>query len=267
MSQLEGTMQPPVNQLEKGPIGNKKIMAITLGAFGVFLILILTALVAWLAWENQNLKKEVSVLSSVRSTPAASTPDEPASDWQSYSNSTLGIKFVLPNEFAKYGALSEKIIPSSEGGECFCLTFPSAQGFLVKEVLAGGAINIFGLGTTSVDFQAGREGGFTDIQGFREADGRYFALWVGGGEIEISDNLVTESKSDFGVRYLKIHGLSMTEEPFFPIPGTPGDGYIGALINLPTPGKYRGFVIEMELRDDLTEAVFDEVLASLEYTN
>ena len=80
--------------------------------------------------------------------------------------------------------------------------------------------------------------------------------------------LYTEIKNSSGVQILKIIGKNNDYNPEFPnapraYSGTPGEGKIGAIVNLPDNPTYSGVVIVMKLTDTLTEQVFDQILNSI----
>ena len=60
-------------------------------------------------------------------------------------------------------------------------------------------------------------------------------------------------------------GKNNTEENNFPIEGTPGDGFAGALINLPEGSKYSGFNISMKFSSLTEYAIFDQILSTFRY--
>ena len=68
-----------------------------------------------------------------------------------------------------------------------------------------------------------------------------------------------------GVKILKVYGEAKypenSERAY--APGTPGEGNIGAIINLPDDSKYSGISITMNLSNTLTEEIFDQILDSI----
>lgn len=204
------------------------------------------------------------------SKPIQTDQSTSASNWKTYSLKTIDLEFKLPPVFNSYGEMKEEIKPGGKGTQ-LCMTFAKKTSFLlVKPVFAGGSfcsINYFGFGTVSLDYEAGRGGGFTDLLGFTIENGKYYAKQNLDRKFEIPANLVKEVRSQYGVQILKITGKnSTTGEWQGPIAGTPGEGRIGALINT-TNTIYPGIVIEMELSGSLTEEVFDQILSSLRFSN
>lgn len=202
--------------------------------------------------------------------PTITEQPSTTSNWKTYTLKTIGLEFKLPSVFNSYGEMKEEIKPGEKGTQ-LCMTFAKKTSYLiVKPVFAGGSfcsINYFGFGTVSPDYEAGRGGGFTDLLGFINEDGKYYARQNLDRKFEIPANLVKEVRSQYGVRVLKITGKnSTTGEWQGPIGGTPGDGRIGALVNT-TNTIYPGIAIEMELNGSLTEEVFDQILSTLKFNN
>lgn len=177
----------------------------------------------------------------------------------------IHLQYALPPSLSKLGAMSEQIIPGEKGNQ-LCVTFPQKTSWLVKTVYAGGAhcpLVHFGFGTTSLDFEAGRGGGFTDLQGFEKRDGKYYAKAVFNKTFEIPSDIVEEIVNPNGIAILKVKGKKYDEGP------SPFvyDGSIGALINIANNATYRGMAIELDLSEGYTEKEFDQILSSLKFVN
>lgn len=203
------------------------------------------------------------------SQPAVTEQPNGTSNWLTYSLKTVDLEFKLPPIFNSYGEMKEEIKPGEKGTQ-LCMTFAKKTSFiLVKPIFAGGGfcmINYFGFGTVSPDYEAGREGGFTDLLGFTIENGKYYFRQNFNRKFEIPSNLVKKVRNQYGVQILKITGKnSTTGEWQGPIAGTPGDGRIGALVNT-TNTVYPGVAIEMELSGNLTEVVFDQILSTLRFS-
>lgn len=209
--------------------------------------------------------------SDIQPTTKPTITEQPptTSNWKTYTLKTIGLEFKLPPVFDNYGEMKEEIMPGEKGTQ-LCMTFAKKSSLLiVKPVFAGGGcrINYFGLGAVSLDYEAGREGAFTDLLGFIKQDGKYYAKQNLDRKVEIPANLVKEVRSQFGVQVLKITGKNYTTGEWRgAMAGTPGDGRIGALVNT-TNALYPGIAIEMELSESLTEEVFDQILSSLRFSN
>jgi hypothetical protein len=179
----------------------------------------------------------------------------------------IGLQYTLPSSLNKFGVMTEQIIPGEKGNQ-LCLTFPQKTSWLVKTVHAGGAhcpIVHFGFGTTSINFEAGRSGGFTDFQGFEIVDGKYFGVFPLGKLIEIPTDIMEVIKNPNGITIVKINGKKydvgggMT--PFL------YEGSVGALINVSNNSNYRGITLQLELTDGSTDQEFDQILSSLKFVN
>lgn len=188
---------------------------------------------------------------------------ETSNGLKSYSIKSLGLEYQLPPSLSKFGNLTDETIPGEKGNQ-FCITFPRKTSWLVKTVYAGGAhcpIVHFGFGTTSIDYEAGRSGGFTDFQGFEITNGKYYGRFPGNKTFEIPSDIVEEVKNPNGITLLKIRGKKYEKGP------SPFvyEGSIGALVNIANNPNYRGIAIQLELSEGYTEKEFDKILSSLKF--
>lgn len=177
----------------------------------------------------------------------------------------INLQYALPSSLSKLGAMNEQVIPGEKGNQ-LCVTFPQKTSWLVKTVYAGSAhcpIVHFGFGTTSLDFEAGRSGGFTDLQGFEKRDGKYYAKTVFNKTFEIPSDIVEEVVNPNGIAILKVKGKKYDEGPSPLV----YDGSVGALINVANNSTYRGVAIELDLSEGYTEKEFDQILSSLKFVN
>lgn len=215
---------------------------------------------------------QTAVNSTILPTTPTTTTDETAS-WKIYKVLGLGIELKLPRYLSPldYPNGNET---KGEKGKQFCIEYTKVDivSFLIGNVLAGGGACLpqyFGLGTTSVDYEAGRGGGFGDLQGYTYENGKYFAKMVLGKRFEIPTELAKEITNPNGVKILRIIGKnsqSSAEMPYLPIAGTPGDGRVGALINLDNV-TYPGVSVEMKLDGKLNTELFDQILSTFKFTN
>lgn len=191
---------------------------------------------------------------------------DPTADWETHTLNAVNMEFKTPSFFSSFGQFKEQIKPG-EKGTYLCATYSKETSFLVKPIFAGGyscVISRFGVGTTSVDFEAGRMAGFTDLQGYTIEGNRFFAKFS-DKKFEISNYLVTQMGGPGGLPMLKIKGADSVEGEFQgPIAGTPGEGKIGALINT-NNSTYPGLAIEMELTQNLTEELFTQILSTFRF--
>lgn len=199
--------------------------------------------------------------------PTPTSTLDPTVDWKTFTIKTMGLEFKIPSELSKMGNLEENIL-SGEKGNLLCVTFSKKNSFLIQSVFAAVGfcdVNTFALGTTSVDFEAGRMAGFSDLQGFEVIQGKYYAKLL-GKKFEIPKELINEVTNPNGIKILKIIGRnSTTGEWQGPIAGTPGDGWIGALVNIDNNPKYLGITVQMKLENNLTQKLFDQILSSFKF--
>lgn len=256
---------------------NSKTLIVSLVALEVVTLLV----AGYFGYQLTQLKKqtpttitETSIIPTYPS-PVPSLSSDKTSAWQVQRVQGLGIEFKLPNY------LSQMDYPNGnetkgEKGKQFCIQYEKVDivSFLVKDVLAGGGACLptyFGLGTTSVDYEAGRMGGFGDLQGYTYENGKYFAKMVLGKKFEIPSELAQEITNPNGVKILKIIGKneqsSAPDIPSFPIAGTPGNGSLGALINLNNNSTYSGVAVEMKIGSKLNQELFDQILSTIKLTN
>lgn len=205
-------------------------------------------------------------------TPKSSTISVNTSDWKTVNLKTVHLEFKLSPQLSKLGELKEEVVEGGKGTE-YCVRFPAKTSWLVKTVYAGGGCFSdnpakFRLGTTSVDYEAGRSGAFTDYQGFEVKDGKYYAKFVQGKTTDIPSDLVQEISNSNGLKIIKIKGDSPPTPGYemgYPLFGSLGKGWIGALINL-NGTTYTGIALQMELDQDLTENMFDQMLSTFKST-
>ena len=106
------------------------------------------------------------------------------------------------------------------------------------------------------------------MHGYSVNQNRYSALFVQGNTFEIPSSLVTEKTNAHGVRYIIITGSNSKqdmggEEMSVPILGTPGEGRIGALVNL-SAGTYPGFSMQLPIQSPEDTALFETILSTLQ---
>jgi hypothetical protein len=162
---------------------------------------------------------------------------------------------------------------NGEKGKQFCIEYTKVDvvSLLVKRVLAGGGACLpqnFGFGTTSIDYEVGRSGGFGDLQGYVYENGKYYAKMVLGKRFEIPVDLAKEITNPNGVKILRIIGKDEASlDPnisAFSISGTPGNESMGALVNLSNNSTYSGVAFQMKLDSKLTSDLFDQILSTIE---
>jgi len=199
-----------------------------------------------------NLKEQVKIT-------AEELPDNP-DKWKKYSLKTLGLEIKLPEELSKNGGWKEQTTPSSEEGSIVCFSNEKSEGAACQgEILFAGG--------TSTNFIEGREITFTDLQGFSKENSKFFIKTTGGNRFELTNAKFRESNNSNGVEIIKILGENLTPEGSeSPIGGTPGKGYLGAIINTKN-SNYPGLSIQLKIDEGVSEYQFDQILESIKYIN
>ena len=261
------TEQTPVEQPIQVPQQEEPKTKSSLPKALIAVLLVVILAVAGFAFYKKSLTP------TTKPTDTATVPVAPSSDptanWKTHYLTGLGIRFKLPDYFSQmdYPNGNET---KGEKGRQFCIQYlkSDAVSFLIKRVLAGGGAcspTYFGLGTTSIDYEAGRMGGFGDLQGYTFENGKYYAKMVLGKKFEIPTELTKEITNPNGIKILRVIGKTEQDMPAFPIAGTPGDGSIGALINLNNNITYSGVSVEMKLDGKLNSYLFDQILSTFKF--
>lgn len=172
-------------------------------------------------------------------------------DWLEYVNTDFNFKLKYPPEFKKYGwgSLSTTNASGDTGRE-ICINL---DGCLRDK------ISIFEIRATTTDWSSSRPARFTDVQGYKENGGKYFAIF-NSEEFEIPANLTEKIKSSKNVEILIVKGSDGDKVHR----SYPEAGWIGALINRDL-STYKGLAIHMKLVDDLNEGLFRKILSTIEF--
>lgn len=177
----------------------------------------------------------------------------PDSTWRTHHIKTLNLEFRLPQILNYKNEPKEILIPGEKGTYLY-------YGYSMVE-------DRFGIGATFKDYQEGREGGFLYLQGYAKVNNEYSARSVMNKKWKIPSNLVEEIQNKNGVKILIITGTNHNGEfSSWPLEGTPGKGWIGALINT-NNDSYPGLAIAMELTDKYDERLFKEILSTFKFTD
>lgn len=254
----------PTQVFESPKSGGKRVWVLLV----VFVVLLVGAGAYFVSSQGLLNPKPAATATPVPAATAESTStptSDPTADWEDYTIRGFNVRFKLPNTFSLKGELGEEI--KGDKGNALCVTFSKKTGLFAKEALAGGApcsIDPFGIGTTSLDYEAGREGGFGDLQGYLVKDGKYFVKFVADKEFEVPEGLGTEITNQYKVKILKINGQEDPQSGY-PDPATPGEGYIGALVNLTGSKTYSGFALGMKIEGEQTEELFDQILSTFNF--
>lgn len=214
--------------------------------------------------QNQQ-NTNIPTLSQPSPTP---TIDETA-NWKIYKVNSLNLEFKLPPKFTQFGELKEEVEsvqPPSSGKE-LCVTFPKQTSFFVKEAYAGAgcAINYFGISTISSDYNVGRGATFTDLQGFTYKNGKHYFSKLTDKETEIPSDSVQKINNPYGVEIIKIKYSHVPTEEMPPIYYT-GEENVGALVNTTNNKIFPGFAVLLELKNNITEEDFDQILSTFQFT-
>ena len=241
-----------------------------------FLTLVLLVVFAYM-YSSKNKQFQVTpgekmVTLTEEKEPVPVTPEEKSTllavdGWKTFTSS-YGFEFKYPSKLA---ADEQKI--DGEKGFAYCIDFSKtlSWNFLARKVFAGAAgcySKDFGAGGTSIDFEAARGGGFLDTQGFIFEDSAVTFKFTQTKSFEIPASLVKEVVTNKnGVEIVKVVGKNEKNDSPFPVMGTPGEGYIGAIINLhgtDLTGAAFQYSTETQI---LTEEEFNQILDTIKYTN
>lgn len=117
-------------------------------------------------------------------------------------------------------------------------------------------------GTFTNDWSAGIDLRFS-FRGFTVMNGKYYALDSGitnKNGVPLDENGTTSIANKHGLQIILVDGKNEFEGP--PIYGTPGEGYVGALINFPQGSKYSGMSCEVKKQN---EADFIYILENMKW--
>lgn len=196
------------------------------------------------------------------------TPD-PTANWKTYKVDSLNLEFKLPLKLTQFGELKEEVesVKPPFSGKDLCVTFPKKTSFFVKEAYAGAGcdINYFGISTISSDYNVGRGAGFGDLQGFTYKNGTHYFSKLDDKEFELPSNSVQKINNPYGVEIIKIKYSHIPTEEMPPIYHT-GEENVGALVNTTNNKQFPGFAVLLELKNNITEEDFDQILSTFKFT-
>lgn len=242
------------------------------------LLIISVTISGFFAYQTQKLVKELQMIKSdekvVITEPIATNSgmvDDSTADWKIYNLSELNISLKLPLSLSSLGSWKVENLPGDTGNN-ICFKLLSKNSFFINTVLAGGVGicdgDFFRVNSNSVDYSAGRGGVFGDISGYRKSNGQYYpSVKIYPDQTPIPLDLVTEVTNTNGLTYLKVIGKDSTEGEWRgAIGGTPGNGHLGALI-LTKNVQYPGITISIDISDDMTSELFDQILSTFKFLN
>lgn len=242
------------------------------------LLFISVAIAGFFAYQTQKLVNELRVMSgelkqTQTPTPVASAKPttDPTAGWKIYKLSELNLSLKLPPSLSNLGNWEIENL-SGDTGNNICFKLLSKNSFLINTVLAGGVGicdgEFFRINSNSIDYSAGRGGVFGDISGYRKSNGQYYpGIKVYPDQTPIPSDLVSEVTNKNGLTYIKMIGKDSTEGEWRgPIGGTPGSGHLGALI-LTKNAQYPGITVSIDLSDNMTTELFDQILSTFKFTD
>lgn len=262
-------MDPSSPEITPNKIPATKSVLVFLAALALSLLLALISYYAYQSFFSRSQKTAEKKSTKSVSLDGSAPVDQLDlyAGWEWYLFKSFGLEFRLPKEISSMGPMKEEQI-SGEKGKVFCMTLLAGTSFLTNPVYAGGAgcyVGLFGLGGPSEDFEAGREKVFTDYVGYVNEGDRFFALLPKNKRDEIPNNLVEEVVNPNGIKVLLVKGADAGGEGNFPQTGTPGNGWIGALVNLPEGSPFHGLAVQMKLEASLNEIMFKKIISTLRY--
>lgn len=198
----------------------------------------------------------------VKSPPSVAPSQAP---WKTYEVGTLGLEFQLPPALSKTGDIQEEFVPQN-GGIKVCVTLTKKPTSAMSQASAANNTfcnaDNFGIGATSRGYTATPSSEFLDLQGFVVSAEKYYAILNASSTFWLPQELIREVRNPNKVVLLKVTGANDPDNATNPRPGTPGEGWIGALINLPNE-TYPGLAIQLKLSEGVTEEDFDELLSTI----
>ena len=192
-------------------------------------------------------------------------PGKSVSGGVKYLVDELGVEFIIPPQIeyetlyignAKYplNTYPSRLCISSHTEPLKFFTTCHTDGFALTALSSSGG-----------HFER-EEKRLDDMKSYILQNGKYFGRYDQDKFIEIVPKKIIEIVNQHGVTILRLVGKDMTitiRNTTRLANGTPGEGYVGAIINLPNNPIYSGFTIKMRLTDTLTEQVFDQILDSI----
>lgn len=190
--------------------------------------------------------------------------------WKSYSILQLGLNFDLPSKVVTLGAWSTEILPGDTGNNV-CFHLNEKQSWLVKSVHAGGvgicSGNNFTINAVSKDFTAGRGPSYGDLSGYVIKNNELYVNKNNPATKPTPKELYEIKTNKNGVEYALLVGKNEQDGEWIgPVVGTPGDGYVGALINT-NNANYPGVTVIMKLESGFDKALLDSIVSTFKFGN
>ena len=177
-----------------------------------------------------------------------------------FRSDKLGIEFQIPN-IKDFSVLTEKFGDNTQN---YCLSAGSVGSGICSA-------NLFAVSSFTKGSAQKRGFEFSDLTSFTKTNTGYVVheTFSDGTSSEVTIGNAKYLNNKNGIQILKVLGkseYSKMQQQYISVFGHPGEGYIGAIVNLPDNPEYSGFNITMKLSDTLTEKVFDQILESIKIT-
>ncbi|MCL5784951.1 MAG: hypothetical protein M1142_06400 [Patescibacteria group bacterium] len=230
---------------------------------GIIAVILILGGVYYLSITKNQSARNHSVISSQNNPQSTqSISQDETSTWKTYKFQKIGILFKLPPKIAEsLGDLKEIDIPNTTQKGIIIVSSQNKTAITPEgntPLLQANSYNPIGLKSVTFD----------DLIGYSFKDNQYQTKYASTNGLRIivipSRLIMKEFTNSNGVNILKLKNSSSvdTYSNFVPMSSD-----IGALINnQPNPG-YPGIVFQMNLTDDITEAVFDQILSTFKFTN
>jgi len=183
-----------------------------------------------------------------------------------YQTKILGLEFKIP-KITKLSQLIEFIDKKNSDPQASTLALNYCLTDGVKDYgIQSCPIDNFAISTYTRGESVGKSPVFSDIISFTKGNKSIAVTLFTGKNRDISPSRIYDASNSHRLDILKIIGEKKFSEILnhdVTVFGTPGEGYIGAIVNLPDNPTYSGFTIKMKLTDTLTEQVFDQILDSI----
>lgn len=182
---------------------------------------------------------------------SATIPDNPE-NWDESFIESIGVSIKLPDSLSEKGEWKEVILEGVEGA-IICLTHESLD--------SNDDCNTDSLivSSTSNNFKSENEDDFVTVKGFSNESGKIFIIDSSNKKVELKNEKYKVLSSDNGYEVLKILGSEDSNI-------TPGKNYLGAIIN--TNNKDNpSLILQMEIKGELSEYEFDQILESVNFNN
>lgn len=214
---------------------------------------------------SENMYQQTQLSPTSYATSPTSTPTDQTATWKVYTIKEVSMQFKLPPVFKD---VKEQVVAGQKGTQ-ICLEPAEKSAFIIQKAYAGGGCNSnyssnLRIGTTSVDYQQGRSGSFTDLQGFVLQNGKYLGKFVNGQTVELPQNSLTKITNGNGVEVLKVKGkFNPDDGPS--LMNSLGDN-TGIIVNTHS-ATYPGMTMAIKLTNDVTEDTINQIISSIKFTN